>query len=90
MVELEAAKMTMQSNRNIASIGLKPSAQICTTAWTCAVEGCKVPEARVELEAELRGTRTSGALNDRGNTYSSNHQPNMSLPYIVKPLDANP
>ena len=50
----------------------------------------KVPEARVELEAELEmNPRHVGALNDLGDTYLFEHQPNKALPYLVTALAAD-
>jgi tetratricopeptide (TPR) repeat protein len=43
----------------------------------------KVPEARVELQAELESNpRHPGALNDLGDTYLLEHQPEKALPYL--------
>ena len=51
----------------------------------------KVPEARVELEAELAmNPRHAGALNDLGNTYLFEHKPDKGLPYLTRALAANP
>jgi tetratricopeptide (TPR) repeat protein len=51
----------------------------------------KVPEARIELEAELAmNPRHAGALNDLGNTYLFEHQPNQALPYLLRALAVNP
>ena len=50
----------------------------------------KIPEARVELEAELTlNPRHSGALNDLGDTYLLEHQPDKALPYLLKSLEAD-
>ena len=50
----------------------------------------KVPEARVELEAELvLNPRHPGALNDLGDTYLLEHQPHLALPYLVRALAAD-
>ncbi len=50
----------------------------------------KVPEARVELEAELAlNPRHPGALNELGDTYLLEHQPNKALPYLVRALAAD-
>jgi Tfp pilus assembly protein PilF len=50
----------------------------------------KVPEARVELEAELAlNPHHAGALDDLGDTYLLEHQPNKALPYLVSALAAD-
>ncbi|HXJ14454.1 MAG TPA: tetratricopeptide repeat protein [Candidatus Limnocylindrales bacterium] len=75
-----------------AAIALKPSAPnlhygLGHLLW----KDLKVPEARVELEAELAmNPRHAGALNDLGNTYLFEHQPSKGLPYLLRALAANP
>jgi tetratricopeptide (TPR) repeat protein len=50
----------------------------------------KVPEARIELDAELAlNPRHPGALNDLGNTYLLEHQPDKALPYLLRALAAD-
>jgi len=50
----------------------------------------KVPEARVELDAELKlNPRHPGALNDLGETYLLEHQPDKAFPYLVRALAAD-
>src|ERR1700722_2739412 len=50
----------------------------------------KVPEARVELNAELElNPHHPGALNDLGDTYLLEHQPDSALPYLVKAVAAD-
>ena len=50
----------------------------------------QVPEARAELEAELElNPRHPGALNDLGDTYLLEHQPDKALPYLVRALAAD-
>ena len=50
----------------------------------------KVPEARVELEAELAlNPHHAGALNDLGDTYLLEHQPDKALPYLNSALAAD-
>ncbi len=45
----------------------------------------KVPEARVELEAELESNpKHPGALDDLGDTYLLEHQPEKALPYLER------
>jgi tetratricopeptide (TPR) repeat protein len=51
----------------------------------------KVDEARQELEAEVTlNPRHAAALNDLGNTYLLEHQPNKALPYLKLALAADP
>ena len=54
----------------------------------------KVPEARAELNAELElNPHHPGALNDLGDTYLLEHQPDKALPYLLRALasdSANP
>ena len=75
-----------------AAIALKPSApNLHYSVGHLLWKDLKVPEARVELEAELAmNPRHSGALNDLGNTYLLEHQPNMALPYLARALNADP
>ena len=50
----------------------------------------KVPEARVELEAELASNpHHAGALTDLGDTYLLEHQPEKALPYLNSALAAD-
>src|SRR2546430_11025124 len=50
----------------------------------------RVGEARQELEAELAlSPRHAGALNDLGNTYLLEHQPDKALPYLSRALAAD-
>src|SRR5712691_3259229 len=51
----------------------------------------QIPEARVELRAELTlNPRHAGALDDLGNTYLIEHQPEKALPYLNRALAADP
>ena len=51
----------------------------------------QIPEARVELKAELAlNPRHAGALDDLGNTYLIEHQPEKALPYLNRALAADP
>jgi Tfp pilus assembly protein PilF len=94
MGDLEAAKgddaKAIEEYR--AAVALKPSAPnlhygLGHLLW----KDLKVPEARIELEAELAmNPHHAGALNDLGNTYLFEHQPDKALPYLVKALEANP
>jgi tetratricopeptide (TPR) repeat protein len=50
----------------------------------------KVPEARIELEAELASNpHHAGALTDLGDTYLLEHQPEKALPYLNIALAAD-
>jgi tetratricopeptide (TPR) repeat protein len=50
----------------------------------------KVPEARIELEAELASNpHHAGALTDLGDTYLLEHQPEKALPYLNSALAAD-
>lgn len=50
----------------------------------------KIPEARAEFEAELTlNPRHAGALDDMGDTYLLEHQPNKALPYLSQALAAD-
>jgi tetratricopeptide (TPR) repeat protein len=50
----------------------------------------KVPEARVELNAELAlNPRHPAALRDLGDTYLLEHQPKNALPYLLRALAAD-
>ncbi len=54
-------------------------------------KGLNVPEARAELEAELKiNPRHAGALHDLGNTYLLEHQPEVGLPYLKRAEAADP
>ena len=94
MGDLEAAKgddaKAIEEYR--AAIASKPSApNLHYSLGHLLWKDLKVPEARVELEAELAmDPRHSGALNDLGNTYLFEHQPNKGLPYLERALAANP
>jgi tetratricopeptide (TPR) repeat protein len=49
-----------------------------------------VAEARIELDAELAlNPRHPGALNDLGDTYLLEHQPDKALPYLLRALAAD-
>lgn len=75
-----------------AAIALKPSSpNLHYSLGHLLWKDLKVPEARVELEAELAtNPRHAGSLNDLGNTYLLERQPNMALPYLLRALAANP
>jgi tetratricopeptide (TPR) repeat protein len=94
MGDLEAAKgddaRAIEEYR--AAIAGKPSApNLHYSLGHLLWKDLKVPEARVELEAELAmNPRHAGALNDLGNTYLFEHQPSKGLPYLTRALAANP
>jgi tetratricopeptide (TPR) repeat protein len=51
----------------------------------------KIPEARVELEAELKiNPHHAGALHDLGDSYLQEHQPEQGLPYLQQAVAADP
>jgi tetratricopeptide (TPR) repeat protein len=91
--DLEAAKgndgKAIEEYRS--AIALKPSLPNLHYALGHLLwKDLKVPEARVELEAELAlNPRHAGALNDLGNTYLLEHQPKIALPYLVQALAAD-
>jgi tetratricopeptide (TPR) repeat protein len=93
MGDLEAAKgddgKAIEEYR--AAIALKPSlSNLHYSLGHLLWKDLKVPEARVELEAELASNpRHPGALDDLGNTYLLEHQPNNALPYLVRALAAD-
>jgi tetratricopeptide (TPR) repeat protein len=94
MGDLEAAKGddTKSIEEYRAAITLKPSApNLHYSLGHLLWKDLKVSEARVELQAELAmNPHHAGALNDLGNTYLFEHQPNKALPYLLKALEANP
>ena len=93
MGDLEAAKgndgKAIEEYR--AAIALKPSlSNLHYSLGHLLWKDLKVPEARVELEAELAlNPRHPGALNDLGDTYLLEHQPDKALPYLVRALAAD-
>ena len=51
----------------------------------------KIPEARVELEAELNfNPHHAGALHDLGDSYLQEHEPEKALPYLQQAVAAYP
>jgi tetratricopeptide (TPR) repeat protein len=51
----------------------------------------KIPEARVELEAELKiNPHHAGALHDMGDSYLQEHEPEKALPYLQQAVAAYP
>jgi tetratricopeptide (TPR) repeat protein len=51
----------------------------------------KIPEARVELEAELEfNPHHAGALHDLGDSYLQEHEPEKALPYLQQAVAAYP
>src|SRR6266576_955458 len=93
MGDLEAAKgndgKAIEEYR--AAIALKPSLpNLHYSLGHLLWKDLKVPEARIELETELAlNPRHTGALNDLGNTYLLEHQPNKALPYLERALAAD-
>jgi tetratricopeptide (TPR) repeat protein len=94
MGDLEAAKSddAKAIDEYRAAIALKPSApNLHYSLGHLLWKDLKVPEARVELEAELAtNPRHAGALNDLGNTYLFEHHPTQALPYLLQALAVNP
>jgi tetratricopeptide (TPR) repeat protein len=74
-----------------AAIALKPSLpNLHYSLGHLLWKDLKVPEARVELEAELAlNPHHAGALNDLGDTYLLEHQPEKALPYLNSALAAD-
>jgi tetratricopeptide (TPR) repeat protein len=74
-----------------AAIALKPSLpNLHYSLGHLLWKDLKVPEARVELEAELElNPHHAGALNDLGDTYLLEHQPEKALPYLMSSLAAD-
>lgn len=51
----------------------------------------KIPEARAELEAELKfNPHHAGALHDLGDSYLQEHEPEKALPYLQQAVAAYP
>jgi len=90
MGDLEAAKGddAKAIEEYQAAIALRPSSpnlhyNLGHLLW----KDLKIPEARVELDAELAlNPRHAGALNDLGDTYLLEHQPNKALPYLQRAM----
>jgi tetratricopeptide (TPR) repeat protein len=93
MGDLEAAKgddaKAIEEYR--AAVALRPSSpNLHYSLGHLLWKDLRVPEARTELEAELAlNPRHRGALNDLGDTYLLEHQPNRALPYLQKALAAD-
>ena len=93
MGDLEAAKgddgKAIEEYR--AAIALRPSvSNLHYSLGHLLWKDFKVPEARVEFEAELAlNPRHPGALNDLGDTYLFEHLPDKALPYLVRALAAD-
>src|SRR5713226_964435 len=92
MGDLEAAKGDdgKATEEYSTAIALKPSLpNLHYSLGHLLWKDLKVSEARVELEAELAlNPRHPGALNELGDTYLLEHQPNKALPYLVRALAA--
>jgi tetratricopeptide (TPR) repeat protein len=90
MGDLEAAKgddaKAIEEYR--AAVALRPSSpNLHYSLGHLLWKDLRVPEARAELEAELAlNPRHRGALNDLGDTYLLEHQPNNALPYLQRAL----
>ena len=93
MGDLEAAKgddaKAIEEYR--AAVAMRPSSpNLHYSLGHLLWKDLRVPEARTELEAELAlNPRHRGALNDLGDTYLLEHQPNKALPYLQKALAAD-
>jgi tetratricopeptide (TPR) repeat protein len=93
MGDLEAAKgddaKAIEEYR--AAVALRPSSpNLHYSLGHLLWKDLRVPEARGELEAELAlNPRHRGALNDLGDTYLLEHQPNKALPYLQRALSAD-
>ncbi len=93
MGDLEAAKgddaKAIEEFR--AAVAMRPSSpNLHYSLGHLLWKDLRVPEARTELEAELAlNPRHRGALNDLGDTYLLEHQPNKALPYLQKALAAD-
>jgi Tfp pilus assembly protein PilF len=93
MGDLEAAKgddaKAIEEYR--AAVALRPSSpNLHYSLGHLLWKDLRVPEARTELEAELAlNPRHRGALNDLGDTYLLEHQPNKALPYLQKAMAAD-
>ncbi len=74
-----------------AAIALKPSLpNLHYSLGHLLWKDLKVPEARFELEAELAlNPHHAGALNDLGDTYLLEHQPDKALPLLERALSAD-
>jgi len=74
-----------------AAIALKPSLpNLHYSLGHLLWKDLKVPEARVELEAEIAlNPHHAGALNDLGDTYLLEHQPDKALPLLERALAAD-
>jgi tetratricopeptide (TPR) repeat protein len=74
-----------------AAIALKPSLpNLHYSLGHLLWKDLKVPEARVELEAEIAlNPHHAGALNNLGDTYLLEHQPEKALPLLERALAAD-
>ena len=93
MGDLEAAKGddAKAIEEYQAAVALRPSSpNLHYSLGHLLWKDLRVPEARTELEAELAlNPRHRGALNDLGDTYLLEHQPNKALPYLQRALSAD-
>jgi tetratricopeptide (TPR) repeat protein len=92
MGDLEAAKGddAKAIEEYQAAIALRPSSpNLHYSLGHLLWKDLRVPEARVELDAELAlNPRHAGALTDLGQTYLLEHQPDKALPYLQSALAA--
>jgi tetratricopeptide (TPR) repeat protein len=74
-----------------AAVSLKPSLpNLHYSLGHLLWKDLKVPEARIELEAELASNpHHAGALTDLGDSYLLEHQPEKALPYLTSALAAD-
>jgi tetratricopeptide (TPR) repeat protein len=93
MGDIEAAKgddgKAIEEYR--AAVSLKPSLpNLHYSLGHLLWKDLKVPEARIELEAELAlNPHHAGALTDLGDSYLLEHQPEKALPYLTSALAAD-
>ncbi len=75
-----------------AAVALKPSLpNLHYSLGHILWKDLRVPEARAELEAELAiNPHHAGALNDLGDTWLLEHQPDKALPLLASALAADP
>jgi tetratricopeptide (TPR) repeat protein len=93
MGDLESAKGndTKAIEEYRAAIAFKPSLpNLHYSLGHILWKDLKIPEARLEFEAELKlNPRHSGALDELGDTYLLEHQPDKASPYLLRALAAD-
>lgn len=74
-----------------AAVAQKPSlAELHYALGHLLWKDLKVPDARAELQEVLKlDPRHAGALEDMGDTYLLEHQPDAALPYLTEALDSD-